>query len=72
MNSAQEKAALSLTAALKKIVSADLSLYVFEATVYVVPSDIDPHSHSSTIEACDIFGENVTPAGLRADGGAGD
>jgi len=70
----QEKAARSLRGALRKVRDAGLSLYVYDGSVSVCPTDtVNPQMNGGG-DCFDIIadhGEDCTPIGLNADGGAG-
>ncbi|TPK14119.1 hypothetical protein [Mesorhizobium sp. B2-5-11] len=73
MNSAQKKAATTLKRALSKVRDAGLRMCVYDGSVFVCPSDIDVQGsgESNAFNVLNDHGEDVTPTGLRADGGAG-
>ena len=71
MNDAQDRAAQSLEQALIKVAAAELKLYVYEGSVFVVPNEVDPQSHPNAIVACEELGASIYAPGLYADGGAG-
>jgi hypothetical protein len=74
MTAAQEKAARSLKAALKKVRDAGLKLRVFEGAVYVFPLGFDEGAYGRVSEHADHWekgGIECKPEGLDVDGGTG-
>lgn len=73
MTPQQDRAIASLKTALRKLRDADLSLYVYSGNVYACPSEIDCQSglENDAIDILEAHGADCTPAGLKADGGAG-
>lgn len=68
MNKEQVAAAAALGRALRKVRDAELTLRVYDGTVYVAPLDT---LGDDGYEACLEHGERIDVAGLNADGGAG-
>ena len=73
MTGAQKKAAASLRLALTKVRDAKLRLLVYDSSVFVCPKDINVQSSGAygAFNVLNDHGENVTPTGLYAEGGAG-
>ena len=73
MSPDQEKVARSLKRALVKVRDADLRLLVYDGSVHVCPSDVQPQDQGghNAFEILETYGRDCTPIGLNADGGAG-
>ena len=74
MTPEQIAAARSVRMALKKVRDANLRLLTFDGQVYVFPADVDlwpDGDEGNVFETLGAFGEEVSPIGLSADGGAG-